>query len=159
LRCSRAVRRRGIGRQLQRTASGSTHHDRVTARQICSSYSRPLDRPRQSTPRYPPPAANRLTTYRVRRHPPLIRQPPNRRATRCINSIHISQIARATQIPTAPAAPPYVPSSAVSLYGLCQGRSASEAQKVGHRIERIAVAFEAGRDGFWLARWLRARDI
>jgi transposase len=24
---------------------------------------------------------------------------------------------------------------------------------------RIAVAFEAGRDGFWLARWLRARDI
>jgi hypothetical protein len=34
-----------------------------------------------------------------------------------------------------------------------------EAKKVGHRIERIAVAFEAGRDGFWLARWLRARDI
>src|SRR5258708_35045395 len=34
-----------------------------------------------------------------------------------------------------------------------------EAQKSGHRIERIAVAFEAGRDGFWLARWLRARDI
>src|SRR5437667_2163995 len=34
-----------------------------------------------------------------------------------------------------------------------------EARKVGHRIERIAVAFEAGRDGFWLARWLRARDI
>src|SRR6185312_5318805 len=35
----------------------------------------------------------------------------------------------------------------------------AEAQKAGHRIERIAVAFEAGRDGFWLARWLRARDI
>jgi transposase len=34
-----------------------------------------------------------------------------------------------------------------------------EAQKAGHGIERIAVAFEAGRDGFWLARWLRARDI
>jgi len=34
-----------------------------------------------------------------------------------------------------------------------------EAQKAGHRIERIAVAFEAGRDGFWLARWLKARDI
>jgi transposase len=34
-----------------------------------------------------------------------------------------------------------------------------EARKAGHRIERIAVAFEAGRDGFWLARWLRARDI
>src|SRR5450432_764237 len=34
-----------------------------------------------------------------------------------------------------------------------------EAKKSGHRIERIAVAFEAGRDGFWLARWLGARDI
>ena len=26
-------------------------------------------------------------------------------------------------------------------------------------IKRIAVAFEAGRDGIWLARWLQARDI
>ena len=26
-------------------------------------------------------------------------------------------------------------------------------------IKRTAVAFEAGRDGFWLARWLKARDI
>src|SRR5437773_128797 len=34
-----------------------------------------------------------------------------------------------------------------------------EATKAGHTITRIAVAFEAGRDGFWLARWLRARDI
>jgi transposase len=34
-----------------------------------------------------------------------------------------------------------------------------EAAKTGHRIKRIAVAFEAGRDGFWLARWLSARDI
>jgi transposase len=34
-----------------------------------------------------------------------------------------------------------------------------EAEKAGHRIKRIAVAFEAGRDGFWLARWLRVRDI
>jgi len=34
-----------------------------------------------------------------------------------------------------------------------------EAEKAGHRIKRVAVAFEAGRDGFWLARWLRARDI
>jgi transposase len=34
-----------------------------------------------------------------------------------------------------------------------------EAEKAGHIIRRIAVAFEAGRDGFWLARWLRARDI
>jgi transposase len=34
-----------------------------------------------------------------------------------------------------------------------------EAEKAGRRIERIVVAFEAGRDGFWLARWLRAREI
>ncbi|MEY9604087.1 transposase [Bradyrhizobium japonicum] len=34
-----------------------------------------------------------------------------------------------------------------------------EAAKAGHYIKRIAVAFEAGRDGFWLARWLRAHDI
>jgi transposase len=33
-----------------------------------------------------------------------------------------------------------------------------EAEKVG-QIKRIAVAFEAGRDGFWLARWLRAHGI
>src|SRR5262249_42472513 len=31
----------------------------------------------------------------------------------------------------------------------------AEAEKAGHKIDRIAVAFEAGRDGFWLARWLR----
>jgi transposase len=34
-----------------------------------------------------------------------------------------------------------------------------EAAKAGRPVERIAVAFEAGRDGFWLARWLRARGI
>jgi transposase len=34
-----------------------------------------------------------------------------------------------------------------------------EAEKAGRRIERIVVAFEAGRDGFWLARWLRAHSI
>src|ERR1700755_3150088 len=34
-----------------------------------------------------------------------------------------------------------------------------EAEKAGRRIERITVAFEAGRDGFWLARWLRTRGI
>src|SRR3954470_3706245 len=34
-----------------------------------------------------------------------------------------------------------------------------EAEKKGRRIERIVVAFETGRDGFWLARWLRARGI
>jgi transposase len=34
-----------------------------------------------------------------------------------------------------------------------------EAEKAGRRIERIVVAFEAGRDGFWLARWLKARSV
>jgi transposase len=34
-----------------------------------------------------------------------------------------------------------------------------EAEKAGHTIDRIAVAFEAGRDGFWLARWLRGQGI
>src|SRR5213592_464739 len=34
-----------------------------------------------------------------------------------------------------------------------------EATKAGRTIDRIAVAYEAGRDGFWLARWLRARGI
>src|SRR5436189_3687249 len=34
-----------------------------------------------------------------------------------------------------------------------------EAVRAGHKITRVAVAFEAGRDGCWLARWLRARGI
>ena len=34
-----------------------------------------------------------------------------------------------------------------------------EAVKAGHNITRIALAFEAGRDGFWLARWLEARGV
>jgi transposase len=34
-----------------------------------------------------------------------------------------------------------------------------EAGKVGCKINRVAIAFESGRDGFWLVRWLRARDI
>src|SRR6516164_10080066 len=34
-----------------------------------------------------------------------------------------------------------------------------EATKAGRTISRIAVAYEAGRDGFWLARWLRGRGI
>ena len=34
-----------------------------------------------------------------------------------------------------------------------------EAAKAGHAINRIAVAYEAGRDGFWLARWLRSQSI
>jgi transposase len=34
-----------------------------------------------------------------------------------------------------------------------------EAIKAGRKITRMTVAFEAGRDGLWLARWLRARGI
>src|ERR1700758_1169176 len=34
-----------------------------------------------------------------------------------------------------------------------------EAVKAGRKITRIALAFEAGRDGFWLARWLEARGV
>ena len=34
-----------------------------------------------------------------------------------------------------------------------------EAGQAGREIKRIVVAYEAGRDGFWLARWLRARHV
>src|SRR3982751_6470527 len=34
-----------------------------------------------------------------------------------------------------------------------------EAVKAGRTITRIVLACEGGRDGFWLARWLRARGI
>src|SRR6266700_3031673 len=33
------------------------------------------------------------------------------------------------------------------------------AVKGGREIKRICVAYEAGRDGVWLARWLRERGI
>src|ERR1700731_4646251 len=46
--------------------------------------------------------------------------------------------------------------SAEKLLGLLH-RWRDEAVKAGRKITRIALAFEAGRDGFWLARWLRAR--
>src|ERR671927_600883 len=29
----------------------------------------------------------------------------------------------------------------------------------GRTVTRVAVPFEAGRDGFWLARWLQARGV
>lgn len=45
-----------------------------------------------------------------------------------------------------------------ALLGLLR-RWQNEAAKAGRRISRLAVAFEAGRDGFWLARWLQARGI
>ena len=34
-----------------------------------------------------------------------------------------------------------------------------EALRTGHEIDRIAVACESGRDGFWLVRWLRAQGV
>jgi transposase len=35
----------------------------------------------------------------------------------------------------------------------------NEATQAGHAIRRIVIAYEAGRDGFWLARWLRAHRV
>ena len=34
-----------------------------------------------------------------------------------------------------------------------------EARKAGRTVRRIVCTYEAGRDGFWLARWLQARAI
>ena len=45
--------------------------------------------------------------------------------------------------------------NAEGLFGLLH-RWRDEAVRAGKEITRIAVAFEAGRDGFWLARWLEA---
>jgi transposase len=38
-------------------------------------------------------------------------------------------------------------------------RWCGEARKAGRTIGRIVCAYEAGRDGFWLARWLQAQAI
>ncbi|RWC25561.1 MAG: IS110 family transposase [Mesorhizobium sp.] len=51
-----------------------------------------------------------------------------------------------------------IDADAPSLLKLLQ-RWRNEAGQAGHTIKRIAVAYEAAGDGFWLARWLRARDI
>jgi len=51
-----------------------------------------------------------------------------------------------------------LPADEAALFGLLQ-RWRGEAEKAGAGITRIAVAYEAGRDGFWLARWLRARSV
>jgi len=48
--------------------------------------------------------------------------------------------------------------SAERLLGLLH-RWRDEAVRAGSNITRIAVAFEAGRDGFWLARWLQAHGV
>jgi transposase len=51
-----------------------------------------------------------------------------------------------------------LPADAAELLRLIH-RWRSEAERAGRPIGRIAVAYEAGRDGFWLARWLHARGI
>ncbi|MER9139345.1 hypothetical protein NKI20_24375 [Mesorhizobium sp. M0830] len=38
-------------------------------------------------------------------------------------------------------------------------RWTDEASRAGSSITRVCLAYEAGRDGFWLARWLRAHDF
>src|SRR5271167_2804894 len=48
--------------------------------------------------------------------------------------------------------------SAERLLGLLH-RWRDESVRAGKKITRIALAFEAGRDGFWLARWLNARGV
>src|ERR1700732_377215 len=48
--------------------------------------------------------------------------------------------------------------SAERLRGLLH-RWRAEAVRAGEKITRIALAFEAARDGFWLARWLSARGV
>ena len=45
-----------------------------------------------------------------------------------------------------------------SLFKLLH-RWCEEAEKAGHTIARIVVAFETGRDGFWLARWLLVHGV
>ena len=48
--------------------------------------------------------------------------------------------------------------SAERLLGLLH-RWRDKSVRAGKKITRIALAFEAGRDGFWLARWLNARGV
>src|ERR1700753_2730571 len=48
--------------------------------------------------------------------------------------------------------------SAERLLGLPH-RWRDEALRAGKEVRRIALAFEAGRDGFWLARWLSAHGV
>jgi transposase len=45
-----------------------------------------------------------------------------------------------------------------ALLGLVE-RWQEESRKAGKTVTRTVLAYEAGRDGFWLARWLRRRGI
>jgi hypothetical protein len=111
------VQCRGIGGQLQRLSSGSTPHDRVTIPQICSAHSPALDRPRQSTLRYPTGVSNRPTVHHARRDPPPIHQPLHRPPTCWGGSIPITNLTRGFQISITPAARPSVLLRAVSSLG------------------------------------------
>ena len=51
-----------------------------------------------------------------------------------------------------------LPADPHALLGLLY-RWRDEATAAGRPIARLCVAYEAGRDGFWLARWLRTRNI
>ena len=51
-----------------------------------------------------------------------------------------------------------LPADEAALLRCLQGWR-DEAAKAGRMILRIAVAYEAGRDGFWLARWLQGRGV
>jgi hypothetical protein len=122
------VQRHGIGRQLQRPSSGSTHHDRVTIPQICSSPSLALDRPRHSALIFQARISNRPTVHHVRSDPPSIHQPPHRPTACWIGSIPIKHLTRGSQIPIAPAARPCVPPARFPCMGLFLSRSSPERQ-------------------------------
>ena len=49
------------------------------------------------------------------------------------------------------------PSAAALLEHL--DRLRQRAERAGKRVGRVVVAYEAGRDGFWLARWRLGRGI
>ncbi len=116
------MQRHGIGRQVQRTSSGSTPHEPVTIPQISSSRSPASDRPRQSTLRYPALVSNRPTVHHVRRDPPPIHQPPHRRPTCRGGSIPITNLSRGSQIAIAPAARPSFLKRGFLVWGFfCQG--------------------------------------
>lgn len=51
-----------------------------------------------------------------------------------------------------------LPADETALWALLQ-RWQQQAARAGRSIKRTVVAFEAGRDGFWLARWLLSRNI
>jgi hypothetical protein len=122
------VQRHGIGRQLQRSSSGSTPRDRVTIPQICSSRSLALDRPRQTALRYPAVLSNRANTYRVRRQPAPIHAPLRSRTTSAIAPPTISHSAHGTQIPITHAASPTYPLPRFPCMGLFLSRSSPERQ-------------------------------